>query len=90
MAGDPRVLGLLEEMLDAGRTPEEVCRLRNLSAAAARFYGAGFAAEPKLAQDVPGGVRHNAAPAGAVRPANGSARTSPGGARHSTGATRRP
>ena len=26
MAGDPRVLGLLEEMLDAGRTPEEVCR----------------------------------------------------------------
>jgi serine/threonine protein kinase len=26
MAGDPRVLGLLEEILDAGRTPEEVCR----------------------------------------------------------------
>src|SRR5262245_13790096 len=26
MAGDPRVLGLLEEMLGAGRTPEEVCR----------------------------------------------------------------
>ena len=26
MAGDPRVLGLLEEMLDAGKTPEEVCR----------------------------------------------------------------
>jgi serine/threonine-protein kinase len=26
MTGDPRVLGLLEEMLDAGRTPEEVCR----------------------------------------------------------------
>src|SRR5262245_54224711 len=26
MAGDPRVLGLLKEMLDAGRTPDEVCR----------------------------------------------------------------
>src|SRR5262249_6611761 len=26
MAGDPRVLGLLEEILEAGRTPEEVCR----------------------------------------------------------------
>src|SRR5262245_57546334 len=25
MAGDPRVLGLLEEMLDAGKTPEEAC-----------------------------------------------------------------
>src|SRR5262249_62110133 len=25
MAADPRVLGLLEEMLDAGKTPEEVC-----------------------------------------------------------------
>src|SRR5262245_28994680 len=26
MAGSPRVLGLLEEMLDAGKTPEVVCR----------------------------------------------------------------
>src|SRR5262245_24188816 len=26
MAGNPRVLGLLEEMLDSGKTPEEVCR----------------------------------------------------------------
>jgi serine/threonine-protein kinase len=26
MAGNPWVLGLLEEMLDAGKTPEEVCR----------------------------------------------------------------
>src|SRR5262245_42092931 len=26
MAGDPRVRGLLKEMLDAGRTPDEVCR----------------------------------------------------------------
>src|SRR5262245_25448441 len=26
MAGNPRVFGLLEEMLDAGKTPEEVCR----------------------------------------------------------------
>src|SRR5262245_6638773 len=26
MAGNPRVLGLLEQMLDSGKTPEEVCR----------------------------------------------------------------
>ena len=26
MAGNPQVLGLLEEMLDSGKTPEEVCR----------------------------------------------------------------
>src|SRR5262249_49373034 len=26
MAGSPQVLGLLEEMLDSGKTPEEVCR----------------------------------------------------------------
>src|SRR5262245_36404621 len=26
MAADPRVLGLLEELLDAGKTPDEVCR----------------------------------------------------------------
>src|SRR3954465_3748629 len=26
MAGDPRVLGLLEEMLNSGKSPEEVCR----------------------------------------------------------------
>src|SRR5262249_22101167 len=26
MAGNPQVLGLLEEILDSGRTPEEVCR----------------------------------------------------------------
>src|SRR4029453_3027230 len=26
MSGDPRVLALLEEMLESGRTPEEVCR----------------------------------------------------------------
>src|SRR5215470_1581288 len=26
MAGDPRVLGLLEEMVGSGKTPEEVCR----------------------------------------------------------------
>src|SRR5262245_6464089 len=28
MAGNPQVLGLLEEMLDSGKTPEEVCRDR--------------------------------------------------------------
>src|SRR6516165_9877984 len=28
MAGNPQVLGLLEEMLDSGKTPEEVCRGR--------------------------------------------------------------
>ena len=26
MAADPRMRGLLEEMLDAGKTPDEVCR----------------------------------------------------------------
>src|SRR5262245_7953095 len=26
MAGNPKVLGLLEEMLDSGKTPEELCR----------------------------------------------------------------
>src|SRR5262245_55573581 len=26
MAGDPQVLALLEEMLDSGKAPEEVCR----------------------------------------------------------------
>src|SRR5258708_1300956 len=26
MAGNPQVLGLLEEMLNSGKTPEEVCR----------------------------------------------------------------
>jgi hypothetical protein len=26
MAGNPRVLGLLEEMLDSGKTPDEMCR----------------------------------------------------------------
>ena len=26
MAGNPHVVGLLEEMLDSGKTPEEVCR----------------------------------------------------------------
>src|SRR5215475_6496840 len=28
MAGNPQVMGLLEEMLDSGKTPEEVCRDR--------------------------------------------------------------
>ena len=26
MAGNPKVLGLIEELLDSGKTPEEVCR----------------------------------------------------------------
>src|SRR5262249_59127367 len=26
MAGNPQVLGLLEEMIDSGKTPEEMCR----------------------------------------------------------------
>ena len=26
MAGNPQVLGLLEEMLNSGKTPEEACR----------------------------------------------------------------
>jgi serine/threonine-protein kinase len=38
-----------------------LCRLKKLYAGAARLYAAALAAEPKRAQDVPGGDRYNAA-----------------------------
>jgi hypothetical protein len=44
----------------------ELCRLKKRYAAAALFYAAAFAAEPKLAQDVPKGVRYAAACAAAL------------------------
>jgi serine/threonine-protein kinase len=39
----------------------QLCRLKKLYASAALFYAAAFAAESKLAQDVPAGARYNAA-----------------------------
>jgi tetratricopeptide (TPR) repeat protein len=44
----------------------QLCRLKKLYAAAARFHAAAFAAEPKLAEDVPKGVRYAAACAAAL------------------------
>jgi serine/threonine-protein kinase len=63
----PRILKGAEKPANAAEQIEfaELCRLKKLSASAARFYAAAFAAEPKLAQDVPEGVRYNAACAAA-------------------------
>jgi tetratricopeptide (TPR) repeat protein len=44
----------------------QLCRIKKLYAAAARFYASAFAAEPKLAEDVPKGVRYDAACAAAL------------------------
>jgi serine/threonine-protein kinase len=44
----------------------ELCRIKKLYAAAAHFYGDAFTAEPKLADDVRGGARYNAACAAAL------------------------
>src|SRR5262249_55456716 len=59
----PRILKGAEKPANAAEQLEfaELCRLKKLDAAAARFYAAAFAAEPKLAQDAPNGVRYNAA-----------------------------
>jgi serine/threonine-protein kinase len=43
----------------------ELCRLKKLYTASSRLYAAAFAAEPKLAQDVPKGIRYHAACAAA-------------------------
>jgi serine/threonine-protein kinase len=43
-----------------------LCIFEKLYGAAARFYAAAFAAEPKLAEDVPAAVRYNAACAAAL------------------------
>jgi serine/threonine-protein kinase len=59
----PRILKGTEKPQSAVEQIElaELCRIRKLYAAAALFYASAFAAEPKLAQDVPKGVRYNAA-----------------------------
>jgi tetratricopeptide (TPR) repeat protein len=44
----------------------KLCALKKLHAAAARFYGGAFTAEPKFADDVWGGARYNAACAAAL------------------------
>jgi serine/threonine-protein kinase len=64
----PRILKGMEKPANAAEQVEfaELCRLKKLYAAAARFYGDAFAADPKLAQDVPNGVRYNAACAAAL------------------------
>jgi serine/threonine-protein kinase len=63
----PRILKGAEKPQSAAEQIEfaDLCRLKKLCTAAARLYAAAFAAEPKLAQDVPNGVRYNAACAAA-------------------------
>jgi Flp pilus assembly protein TadD len=63
----PRIMKGAEKPASAAEQIEfaELCRLKELYAAAARFYAAAFAEEPQLAQDVPKGVRYNAACAAA-------------------------
>jgi superkiller protein 3 len=68
---DARLLAILrgtEEPANAAEQIEfaQLCRLKELYAAAARFYAAAFAAEPKLAEDVLAGVRYDAACAAAL------------------------
>jgi serine/threonine-protein kinase len=64
----PPILRGTEKPANAAEQIEfaDLCRLKKLYAAAARFYAAAFAAEPKLAQDVPKGVRYGAACAAAL------------------------
>jgi serine/threonine-protein kinase len=68
---DARLAAVLrgaEKPADAAEQIEfaRLCALKKLHAAAARFYEAAFAAEPKLAQDVSAGTRYNAACAAAL------------------------
>jgi tetratricopeptide (TPR) repeat protein len=55
----PRILKGTAKPASAAEQIEfaQLCRLKKLYAAAARFYAAAFAAESKLAQDVPKGAR---------------------------------
>jgi serine/threonine-protein kinase len=63
----PAILRGTEKPASAAEQLEfaELCRLKKLYAAAARFYGDAFTAEPKLAEAVPTGARYNAACAAA-------------------------
>jgi tetratricopeptide (TPR) repeat protein len=64
----PAILQGTEKPANAAEQVEfaRLCHLKKLYAAAARFFADAFAAEPKLAQDVPGGVRYDAACAAAL------------------------
>jgi serine/threonine-protein kinase len=59
----PAILQGTEKPANAAEQVEfaRLCQLKKLHAAAAVFYAAAFAAEPKLAEDVPAGVRYDAA-----------------------------
>jgi serine/threonine-protein kinase len=68
---DARLPAILQGIKKPGNATEQIelaqlCRLKELYAAAARFYAAAFAAEPKIAQDVPNAFRYNAACAAAL------------------------
>jgi serine/threonine-protein kinase len=63
---DARLAAVLQgrdRLASAGEQLEfaQLCRLKQLFAAAARFYSEAFTAEPKLAQSVPAGTRYSAA-----------------------------
>jgi serine/threonine-protein kinase len=59
----PAILRGAEKPANAAEQIEfaELCLLKQLDTAAARFYQDAFTAEPKLAEDVPAGARYNAA-----------------------------
>jgi tetratricopeptide (TPR) repeat protein len=63
----PEILRGAEKPANAAEQLEfaQLCGIKKLYAAAAHFYGDAFAAEPKLAEDVPAGARYNAARAAA-------------------------
>jgi serine/threonine-protein kinase len=64
----PRILKGAKKPANAAEQIEfaDLCRLKQRYAAAAHFYAAAFAEEPKLAQDVPKDIRFNAACAAAL------------------------
>jgi tetratricopeptide (TPR) repeat protein len=71
MALDARLPAVLRGTEEPANATEQIefaglCVRKRLYAAAARFYAAAFAAEPKLAEDVPKGVRYDAACAAAL------------------------
>jgi tetratricopeptide (TPR) repeat protein len=68
---DARLPAILKGTEKPANTAEQVefarlCHLKKLFAAAVRFYADAFAAEPKLGEDVPEGVRYDAACAAAL------------------------
>jgi tetratricopeptide (TPR) repeat protein len=68
---DARLPAVLRGADKPGNAAEQIefarlCILKKFYPAGARFYEAAFAAEPKLAEDVPTGTRYNAARAAAL------------------------